>query len=238
MKGQFLAIIAVLALGLLAGCPSEALPDFNGGGGPPPPRAAMPQIIRTPDRLFNTGDITINFTTTTPEAIFFYTLNGPNPTSASTSTPFNGPFPLRIADTGANDRVTLRVIAARDGFDDSPIHTLTFHIAERRRHGDFTGTRTGHGEGTGYTGGRTRVGLTLVDGFITDVDIITGYAGSAIDTDYEELGMFFWTPAYNHASEFIRVMSCVEFDVLVGATSSSRSIQDGARQALATILAQ
>ena len=234
MKKLLLTIFAVSALGLLAGCPSEALPDFGGGNGGAPLRAPTPTIAMTPNRTFNTGDITINFTSTTPEPVFFYTLDGSEPTSASRR--FGGPFPLRIADTGANDRVTLRVIGTGAGLAASPINTLTFHIAERRRHGTFTGTRTDHGEGVGYLGGRTRVTLTLVDGIIEAVTIQTGYGGTATESDDEEL--FFWTPAYNHAREFIMVMSCVEFDVLAGATGSSESIQDGARQALARILAQ
>ena len=237
MKKLLLTIFAVFALGLLTGCPSEALPGIGDGeGGSPPLRAPMPVIAMTPNRTFNTGDITINFTSTTPEPVFFYTLDGSEPTSASRR--FGGPFPLRIADTGANDRVTLRVIGTGAGLAASPINTLTFHIAERRRHGDFTGTRTDHGEGIGYLGGRTRVILTLVDGFIDAVTIHTGYGGTATESDDEEEGLVFWTPAHNHAHEFMMVMSCVEFDVLTGATGSSESIQDGARQALARILAQ
>ena len=238
MKKLLLTLFAVSALGLLAGCPSEALPPGvgggNGGSGGPPERVVMPAILMTPNRTFNSGDIIINFTSTTPETIFFYTLDGSEPTSASTR--FVSPFPLRIADTGANDRVTLRVVGTRAGFDASPINTLIFHIAERQRHGTFSGTKTGFGEGIGYLGGRTRVILTLTDGFIENAEIITGYGGTATESDDEEL--FFWTPARTHAYEFIMVMNSVEFDVLTGATGSSESIRDGARQALANILAQ
>jgi len=237
MKKLLLTMFAASALGLLAGCPSEALPDIGGGngeGGGPPLRAPMPAIEMTPNRAFNNDDITINFTSTTPEPIFFYTLDGSEPTSASRR--FGGPFPLRIADTGVNDRVTLRVIGTGAGLAASPTNTLMFHIAARQRHGTFTGTRTGYGEGIGYLGGRTRVILTLVDGFIDAVTIHTGYGGTATESDDEEL--FFWTPAHNHAHEFMMVMSSVEFDVLTGATGSSESIRDGARQALARILAE
>jgi len=238
MKKLLLISSVVLALGFLAACPSEPLPGgvSGGGNGGPPSRVVQPVIEMTPDRYFNTDDITINFTSGTPETIFFYTLSGAIPTSASL--PFEGPFPLRIADAGEGDLVELRVIGTRAGFDASPITSLMFRIAERRRHGTFEETRIGQGFGTGYVGGITRVRLTLVGGFITDVEIETGYNSSSPETYYPEEGMVFWPPAYDHAREFMMVMSCVEFDLLTGATGSSNSIREGARQALANILAQ
>jgi len=231
MKKLLLMIIVVSALGLLAGCPSEALPGGESSAPPPPYRVIMPVIHRNPNHLFNTGDIMIHFTSITPDPIFFYTIDGSNPTQASRR--FEGPFPLRMAYTDENDRVELRVIGTKAGYAASAVNSAVFHIAEKRWHGDFSGSDTGENR-YGYNGGITRVRLTLTDGYISAVTIVTGADGTSMESQDDA----WWPAAYNRAYNFMMTMGCVDFDTVAGATLSGISIREAARQALARILAQ
>jgi len=216
-------ILVLLLVVLLGACAAE------GGELPvtvPPPRVAMPGITTVPDRLFNDGDITITLSTATADAIIFYTLDGTPPTSASMR--FEDVIILGIADTDANDHVTLRVVGTRPGFDNSVINNRNFHIAAREPFGNHSGT--GFGVADGYYGS-IRVDLTLEYGFITEVEIQDGYAYT--DPETREDGL--WYMARNPAHEFMMVMNALNFDVMSGATYSSIAIQTAAQEALAMI---
>ena len=83
-----------------------------------------PMSCSTPTITYSseTGKITI--ATTTPEAVIHYTTDGVTVPSSSVGTEYTGPFDV-------SSTVTIKAIATKTGYDDSPVETVSFNqVAE------------------------------------------------------------------------------------------------------------
>ena len=225
MKERLLVVIAVLAFGLLSGCPSEALPHGGGGGGnglgPDAPRVAPIDISMYPNRLFNDGPIEITLTTATEGASIFFTINGATPTAGST--PYEGPFELGFSSVNVPRRgfVRLQAVGIKEGYHNSVL-SRDFQVFEPTLIGNASGLHSGTGPGF-YPGGETSVTIFLTAGNITSVMMETrGHQDTAS----------FWSPALSHATEFLTRMNSWDFDTLAGATVTSANMRNIAQQIL------
>ena len=226
MKERLLVIMVVLAFGLLAGCPSEALPGLgsdNDNLGPDAPRVAPITITMEPNRLFNNAPIEITLGTLTDDAIIRFTLDGTAPTA--TSTLYTGPFQLDFSTVNVPRRgfIRLQAVGMREGHHNSVVLSRDFQVFEPALFGNVSETRSGTGPGF-YPDGETSVSITLTNGNITGVSMTTG--GAQPDT------ASYWERAAAHATEFLSLMNHWNFDALAGATGTSENIRSVAQQIL------
>jgi uncharacterized protein with FMN-binding domain len=205
-------------------CPTEAT-----GGDPQNPvttRVVTPGITAVPNRAFNNAPIQITLATTTADASIYYTLDGTAPTASSTL--YAGPFSLEASDTANTPYrgyVSLQAIGIKEGYTNSNLAKRNFQIFPKEPIGDHSGTQFGTSDAT-RNGGVVRVEITLVDGFIDTLNIVTGYDSTAAESPE------FWPVAYNHAMEFLPLMNSWDLDVITRATYSSTAIRNAARQAI------
>jgi uncharacterized protein with FMN-binding domain len=229
-------VLALFLVAFLSACPSDTSDSTNepSGGG----RVVAPVIKMDPPRSFNSEAISISFTSTTPDAEFYYTLDGSTPSANTTK--YTGPFSLapdnaNIKDTPYPGSIQVRVIGTKAGMDNSTIKSQNFQIFSKELIKDaggteITGTATGIGKG-GYHSAdqKALVTVTVTKGVITAA-YENGYDGTASHTpDY-------WASATAHADKFLATMNSCEFDTVTGASRSSAAIKDGLKEAMSKIL--
>jgi uncharacterized protein with FMN-binding domain len=218
-----LALLLMMAM-VFTACPTEATGDDPQN--PVTTRVVTPRITAVPNRAFNNAPIQITLATTTADAGIYYTLDGTAPTASSTL--YAGPFSLMSSDTANTPYrgyVSLQVIGIKEGHTNSNLSRKNFQIFPKEPIGNHSGTEFGTST-TGRNGGVVRVEITLVDGFIDTLNIVTGYGNTAMESPE------FWPIAYAHAMEFLPLMNSWELDVITGASYSSTAIRDAARQAI------
>jgi hypothetical protein len=218
-----LALLMMMAM-VFTACPTEAPEDDPQN--PVTTRVVTPRITTVPDRAFNNEPIQITLTTTTADADIYYTLDGTAPTASSAL--YVGPFSLGAGDTANTPYrgyVNLQAIGIKEGHTNSNLVRKSFQIFPKEPIGNHSGMEFGTST-AGRSGGVVRVEITLVDGFIDAVNIVTGYGNTALESPE------FWPIAYTHAMEFLPVMNSWELDVITGASFSSTAIRDAARQAI------
>ena len=229
MKKIIGGVFALFLLVFLSACPIE----YSGPGGGsvgPGGRVAQPFIDPSPSRNFNDERIQISFRSTTPDAVFYYTLDGSIP-SPATGIRFNAPFFLEPNNnnTPRPGHIQVRVIATREGMTNSLIRNQNFQIFETMPalYWDNRTTEMFYGTARGFSPGLIRVGIRLQDGVIdaAGATFVNGYSGFP-DTASD------FTAAMNHARAFWTRMNHWDFDTNTGATYSSRAIREAARLAL------
>ena len=233
MKKLMGGVFALFLLIFLNACPVE-YPGPTVPGSGPGGRVLQPFIDTIPIRLYNNAPMQISFRSNTPNAVFYYTLDGSIP-SPENGIRYNGPFYLEpgnvnISNTPRHGHIQIRVIGTREGMTDSLIRNQDLQIFETVPASEWGNMTTGvfHGTGQGYFGGTVRVGLRLVDGIINHAEatFVTGYGGTppCSSNDFDH--------AVNHARAFLALMNHWDFDARTGATGSSAGIRTAARQAL------
>jgi hypothetical protein len=121
--------------------------------------------------------------------------------------------------------VRLQAIGIKDGYTNSNLAGRNFQIFPREPIGNHSGTEFGTST-AGRNGGVVRVEITLVDGFIDTLDIVTGYDGTPVESAE------YWPIARAHAMEFLPLMNSWDLDVTTGASFSSTAIKNAAREAI------
>jgi uncharacterized protein with FMN-binding domain len=228
-------VLALLLVALLSACPSdtsESTDEPSGGG-----QVAAPTIRIDPSRSFNNGPISISFTSATPEAEFYYTLDGSAPSASAEK--YTGPFSLEPGNTNIKNTpypgyIQVKVIGIKAGQTNSPVVSRNFQIfsSELIPNDDdpISGSDTGIGTG-GYHNANQKilVTVTVTDGVIS-AEYQNGYDSTTPHTSE------YWSAAVNHANQFLSTMNSYEFDTITGASRSSAAIKDGITEAMAKIL--
>jgi hypothetical protein len=136
----------------------------DGGNNPPLPKAKAPVAIPGAGNAY-TANQDVTLSTTTEDAVIYYTVNGDNPTAASTA--YDVGTPVTVSP-GA----TLKAVAVKDGFAASDVMAITYINAAV-----FTYSGTAAITITGYTGGTPPKDL-VIPGAIDGTPVTAIYQGA------------------------------------------------------------
>jgi uncharacterized protein with FMN-binding domain len=235
MEKLIWGVFALLLIVFLGACPHDdpGTPEVPSG------RVGAPVIGKDPRRNYN-EKIEISFTSSTPNAEFYYTLDGSAP-SPDIGVKYNGPFPLEsgneyIRNTPNPGSIQVRVIGIKEGLRDSSISSQNFQIFRKELIKDGNGdviplaSATGTGVGGYHSSSQNvLVTVTVTNGLITAA-YQNGYNDTTLHTPE------YWNVATAHADQFLSTMNSWEFDTVTGASRSSQAIKDGLEKAMFQIL--
>jgi len=223
MKKLIGGVFALFLLIFLSACPVEY--PGPGGSGSSGARVGFPTITGIPPVNYSNAPIQITFDSSTPDAVFYYTLDGSLP-SPDTGNRFNGPFLFLEPNNNTTPRpghVQVRVIATREGMTNSIVTNRDFQVFETVPASGWNNATTEihFGTGQGFSGAIS-VGIRLENGVIDSANAIIQSNDSAD----------FLIIAENHARAFWTQMNHWDFDTRTTATVTSAGIREAARQAL------